>query len=46
MSPTGEQTKTARLGDKALVLTDAIAEIKQHWQTYRKEYEAKYYGKK
>lgn len=44
--PGTEQQKTALSGhDKGLALTEAITEIKQQWQAYRKAYEAKYYGK-
>jgi len=43
LSPDGGQEKTARPGDKSFALNEAIAEIKQNWQTYRKAYEARYY---
>ena len=47
MSPTGEQRKTAQPEiDKKLALTQAITDIKQHWRSYRKTYEDKYYEKK
>lgn len=47
MSPTGEQQKIAQsVFDKELALTEAIEDVKQHWRTYRKTYEGKYYGKK
>ena len=47
MSPTGEQRKITQLVlDKKLALTEAIEDIKQHWHSYRKEYEDKYYGRK
>jgi hypothetical protein len=46
ISPTGEQEKTPRpVSDKGIALTEAITEIKQQWQSYRKAYEDKYYGK-
>ena len=45
MSPEGEQEKTAQLtSDKGLALTEALADIKQNWQSYRKAYEDKFYG--
>ncbi len=45
MSPSGGQEKTARFrNDKNMALTEAIAEIKQHWQSYRKACEDKYFG--
>jgi hypothetical protein len=44
--PTGEQEKTPRPGaDKGVALTEAIAEIKQQWQSYRKVYEDGYYDR-
>jgi hypothetical protein len=46
VSPTEAQQKTAYpADDKGVALTEAIAEIKQQWQTYRKAYEDKYYGR-
>lgn len=46
MSPTGVQTKsTPATSDKGVALTEAIAEIKANWQSYRKAYEDKYYGR-
>lgn len=47
MSPIGEQQKIAQVSfDKKLALNGAIEDIKKHWSSYRKEYEAKYYEKK
>ncbi len=47
MSPTGEQRKNAQPAfDKKLALTQAIADIKRHWHSYRKTYEDKYHGEK
>lgn len=46
ISPTGEQEKIDQpTSDKGLALTEAIEEIKQQWQSYRKAYEDIYYGK-
>lgn len=43
ISPTGEQVKTTQpVLDKALALNDAIAHIKQFWQTYREMFEDEY----
>lgn len=45
MSPGGQQQKLPIIKtDKKLALTEAIAEIKQFWRTYRKAYEDKYYA--
>ncbi len=47
MSPTGEQQKIAQSSfEKKLALNQAIEDIKAHWASYRKAYEAKYYEKK
>ena len=47
LSPTGSQEKTPRSSsDKGLALTEAMNEIKQQWQSYRKAYEDEYYGQK
>lgn len=47
MSPTGEQEKFVEPdSDKGLALTQAIADIKRFWHSYRKAYEDKYYEKK
>jgi hypothetical protein len=44
MSPIGEQVKVVEPAiDKNLALTQAIAEIKRFWRSYRKAYEEKYY---
>lgn len=47
MSPTREQQKIPRTAfDKKLALNEAIEDIKKHWSSYRKEYEAIYYENK
>ena len=47
ISPSGAQEKTAQPErDKGIALTEAVAEIKRQWQSYRRVYEEKYYGKK
>ncbi len=46
MSPAGEQQKIDLSSfDKKFDLNEAIADIKNNWASYRKEYEAKYYEK-
>lgn len=43
MFPSGGQKKTAQPAiNKNLALNDAIAHIKQFWQTYREAYEDEY----
>ena len=47
MSPSDKQEKTAvPTSDKNIALTQAIAEIKEMWAEYRKEYEEQYYARK
>ena len=44
LSPSGEQEKTAQPAiSKNLALNDAIAHIKQFWQTYRNIFKDEYY---
>ena len=45
--PSGQQDKSPQaVGDKGLALTEAIADIKEKRQAYRKAYEDKYYGRR
>jgi hypothetical protein len=47
MSPTAKQEKMIlSSSDKNVALSEAIAEIKEQWAAYRKQYEEQYYAQK